>query len=532
MNRLQLSDLDEAARRLIERAGGARANAHAPYSGFTVGAAGSLTAVLAAVPGVILAVMLAVVVACGPAPSDTPALGPAGGVVPGEIPPGRTAIDLLVFGGTVVTMNPERQVIVNGAVAVDDGAIIAVGPAAEIAIQYEPRRVIRPAAHDIVMPGIVNGHNHAAMTLLRGVADDLRLMDWLENYIFPAESALVNPDFVRAGTRLAVLEMIRTGTTTFADMYYYEDDVAWVVRDAGLRGVLGETILDMPTPDAANADEALAYTEQFLQNWADHPRVTAAVAPHAPYTNGPETLRKAAELARRYDAPLLIHLAETRDEVQQIQSRYGHTPVQYLESIGFLGPDVVAAHSIWVNAADIATLAARGVGVVHNPESNMKLASGTMPVEALRDAGVNVGLGTDGAASNNDLDMFGAMLTAALLHKQMSEDPTAMPAREVVAMATIEGARALGMDDAIGSLEVGKRADLIVIDGGAANLVPRYDPYSHLAYAARGDNVKVSVVDGRILFEAGTFATLDARAVIEAARAAAERVREVVGRLP
>ncbi len=494
------------------------------------------SAMLSTMPTVILAALFAVILgaagACGPAPSDTPAPGPAAGPAPGATPPGSTAIDLLFLGGTVVTMNAEREVIVNGAVAVDAGAIVAVGPASEIAIQYEPRRVIRPAAHDIVMPGIVNGHNHAAMTLLRGVADDMRLMDWLENYIFPAESTLVDPDFVRVGTQLAMLEMIRTGTTTFVDMYYYEDDVAQVVGDAGLRGVLGETILDMPTPDAASVDEALAYTERFLQNWADHPRVTAAVAPHAPYTVGPETLRRTAALARRYNAPLLIHLAETRDELQQIKSRYGRTPVQHLESIGFLGPDVLGAHSIWVDAADIATLAERGVGVVHNPESNMKLASGTMPIEALRDAGVSVGLGTDSAAGNNDLDMFGAMLTTALLHKQMNADPTAMPAAEVVALATIEGARALGMGEAIGSLEVGKRADVIVIDGEAANLVPRYDPYSHLAYAARGDNVKISMVDGRVLFEAGAFTTLDARAVIEAARAAAERIRAVVGRRP
>jgi len=476
-----------------------------------------------------LAVTIAMlsVAACGPATPDASA--PAGASA-GTAAQDRQPIDLLVFGGTVVTMDEERRVLVNGAVAVNDGDIVAVGPAAEIVIRYNPQRTIRPAPRDIVMPGMVNTHNHAAMTLLRGVADDMRLMDWLENYIFPAESALVDAEFVRTGTRLAALEMIRSGTTTFADMYYYEDDVAWEVRDAGLRGVLGETILDLPTPDAATADEALAYTEQFLQNWADHPRITAAVAPHAPYTNGPETLRKAAELARRYDAPLLIHMAESRDEIEQIRGRYGLTPVQYLDSVGFLGPDVLAAHAIWVDAADIATLAARGVGLAHNPESNMKLASGTMPIAALRNAGIAVGLGTDGAASNNDLDMFGAMLTTALLHKHMSEDPTAMSAAEVVALATIDGARALGMEDLIGSLEVGKRADLIVVDGGNPNLVPRYDAYSHLTYAARGDNVKTTIVDGRVLYDAGTFATLDAAAVIEAARAAAERVRAVVGR--
>jgi len=477
---------------------------------------------------VTLALALFVPQACGGAPEQTAApSGTAGANVPQ-----RQLVDLLVFGGTLVTMNAARDVIPNGALAIDDGAIVAMGPAAEVANRYNGRRSIRPAAHDIVMPGLVNGHNHAAMTLLRGVADDMRLMDWLENYIFPAEGTLVDPEFVRTGTRLAALEMIRGGTTTFVDMYYFEDDVAWEVRDAGLRGVLGETILDMPTPDSPTVDEALAYTEKFLQNWADHPRVTAAVAPHAPYTVGPETLRRTAELARRYGAPLIIHVAETQDEVETIRSRYGLTPVGYLDSIGFLGPDVIGAHSIWVNAADIATLAERGTGVVHNPESNMKLASGTMPIAALRAAGVPVGLGTDGPASNNDLDMFGAMFTAALLHKHMSQDPTALPATEAVAIATIEGARAIGMEDLIGSLEVGKRADLIVVDGDRPNLVPRYDPYSHLTYAAHAGDVKTTIVDGNVLFDGGTFSTLDPAATIAAARVLAEKVREVVARRP
>jgi 5-methylthioadenosine/S-adenosylhomocysteine deaminase len=315
-------------------------------------------------------------------------------------------------------------------------------------------------------------------------------------------------------------------------MYYFEDEVAWVVRDAGLRGVLGETIIDFPSPDAATVDDALAYAERYLQSWVDHPRITAAVAPHAPYTCSPETLLRAAELARRYGAPLLIHVAETRDEVDQIRRDYGSSPVQHLEQIGFLGPDVVAAHAIWVDAADRATLARRGVGAVHNPESNMKLASGTMPLAELRAAGVAVGLGTDGPASNNDLDMFGAITTAALLHKHMAADPTALPATEALALATIEGARALGLDASIGSLEVGKRADLIIVDGSRPNLVPRYDPYSHLAYTTRGSDVKTTIVDGRILFEDGRFTTLDPQRIEAAARQAAERVRTAVARDP
>jgi 5-methylthioadenosine/S-adenosylhomocysteine deaminase len=436
--------------------------------------------------------------------------------------------NLLIVGGTVVTMDTQRQVFENGAVAIVGGAIAAIGPEAEISNRFLANETIRVHPHDIVLPGLINAHNHAAMTMLRGVADDIALMDWLEDYIFPAESQLVNPEFVRTGTRLAALEMIRSGTTTFADMYYFEDDVAWVVHETGLRGVLGETILDNPTPDSATPDDALVYTEAFLRKWANHPRITPGIAPHAPYTVGPETLRKVAKLARQYNAPLLIHLAETSDEVETIRSRYGTTPVGYLESVGLLGADLLAAHAVWVNESDIVTLATHGVGLVHNPESNMKLASGTMPIAQLRQAGIAIGLGTDGPASNNDLDMFGAMLTGALLHKFVDNDPTAMPATEVVSLATIEGARALHMNDAIGSLEVGKRADIIIVDGSRPNLVPRYDLYSHLTYAARGHDVKTTIVEGQILYHDETFSTLNPESVFSDARRLANRVRQML----
>jgi 5-methylthioadenosine/S-adenosylhomocysteine deaminase len=441
----------------------------------------------------------------------------------------RSVADLLVLGGTVVTMNAERQVIHSGAVAAIDGEIVAVGPAAEVSAEYRAETVVTPGEHDLVIPGLINGHNHAAMSLLRGVADDLALMDWLERYIFPAEAALVDEGFVRTGTQLAALEMISSGTTTFADMYYFEDIVAEVVDSCGLRGVLGETIVDFPAPDNANVDAALGYTEMFLQRWQDHPRVIAAVAPHAPFTAGPETLRSSAELARRYGAPLLIHVSETSDEVEQVQQRYGARPVQHLASLGFLGPDVIAAHVIWVDDEEIALLAQHSVGAVHNPESNMKLASGTMPLLALRAAGVAVGLGTDGPASNNDLDLFAAMTTATFLQKHANADPTALPAAETLALATIEGARALGLEDQIGSLEVGKRADLVVVSGEPASMVPLYDPYSHLVYVARGAEVRLTAVDGRILYRDGAFMTLDAETVKAAARAVAERVRAVTG---
>jgi 5-methylthioadenosine/S-adenosylhomocysteine deaminase len=446
-----------------------------------------------------------------------------------NIPDNRTVADLLVLGGTVVTMNADRQVIRSGAVAAIDGEIVAVGPAAEVSAAYRAETVVTPGDYDLVVPGLVNGHNHAAMSLLRGVADDLALMQWLERYIFPAEAALVDEGFVRIGTQLAALEMISGGTTTFADMYYFEDIVAEVVESCGLRGVLGETIVDFPAPDNASAEEALRYTEMFLQRWQDNPRVVAAVAPHAAFTAGPETLRSAAELARRYGAPLLIHVAETGDEVEQVRQRYGVRPVEHLASLGFLGPDVIAAHVIWVNDEEIALLAEHSVGAVHNPESNMKLASGTMPLIALRAAGVAVGLGTDGPASNNDLDMFAAMTTATFLQKHANADPTALPAAETLALATIEGARALGLEEQIGSLEVGKRADLVVVSGEPASMVPLYDPYSHLVYAARGAEVRLTVVDGRILYRDGRFLTLDVDTVKAAARAVAERVAAATG---
>ncbi|HJO04408.1 MAG TPA: amidohydrolase family protein [Acidobacteriota bacterium] len=435
--------------------------------------------------------------------SSTPAVGAGGATA-----------DLLVLGGTFVTMDPARTVIADGGIAVADGAIAAIGTAAEIDAAWVADEVIAAAEHDMVIPGLVNGHGHAAMVLLRGIADDLALMDWLQNYIFPAEAATVTAESVRVGTQLAALEMIRTGTTTFVDMYYFEDEVAKVVDESGMRAIVGETVLEFPVPDAASADEALAYTRQMINRWKGHPRVIATAAPHAPYTLQPETLQRTVALTRELGVPVLIHLAETNDEVRQIRERYDRTPTEHLEAIGFLGPDVIAAHAVWLEDADIEILARNNVGVIHNPESNMKLASGTMRVEDLRLAGVAIGIGTDGAASNNDLDMFGATLLASLLQKHMRTDPTALPAAEALAMATIAGARALGLEAQIGSLEVGKRADLTIVSGNVLNLVPRYDPYSHLVYAARGDNVRVTVVDGQVLYKDGSFLTLDRDAIL------------------
>ncbi len=441
---------------------------------------------------------------------------------------GRATADLLVLGGTFVTMDSDRTVIAEGGLAVVDGAIAAIGTAAEIEASWNADEVIAAGERDMVIPGLINGHGHAAMVLLRGIADDLALMDWLENYIFPAEAATVTAEFVRLGTQLAALEMIRTGTTTFVDMYYFEDEVAKVADESGMRAIVGESVLEFPVPDAASADEALAYTRELINKWKDHPRVTATAAPHAPYTLEPETLQRTVALTRELGVPVLIHLAETSDEVRQIRERYDRTPTEHLEAIGFLGPDVIAAHAVWLEDADIEILARNQVGVIHNPESNMKLASGTMRVEELLSAGVAVGIGTDGAASNNDLDMFGAAFLASLLQKHMRKDPTALPATEALAMATISGARALGLHAEIGSLEIGKRADLVIVSGNLPNLVPRYDAYSHLAYATRGSNVRVTVVDGRVLFEDGIFLTLDRDAVVAAAWEMRDQIESAV----
>lgn len=475
-----------------------------------------------------VSVLLALVLALPAAGcADDPArVGPEG-TAPGAS--GREIADRLILGGTLVTMDASRRVIVDGGLAIRHGAIVAVDAAARIEAGWTAEDTIRNGPHDLVVPGLINGHNHAAMVLLRGVADDLALMDWLENYIFPAEAQTVTPEMVAAGTRLAAMEMIATGTTTFVDMYYFMEEAARVVDEVGMRALVGETVIGFPAPDHGSPEEALAWSEGFLERWAGHPRVIAALAPHAPYTVAPDVLRRTAELARAHDAPILIHLAETTDEVDTIASEYQTTPTGHLDRLGLLGPDLVGAHGVWLDDGDIALLAQRGAAIVHNPESNMKLASGAARVPALLAAGVAVGIGTDGAASNNDLDLFDALSLASFLQKLTASDPTALPADQVFAMATIGGARALGIADRVGSLEPGKRADVVVLDGDAPSLVPRYDVYSHLVYAASGGHVKATLVDGVVLYRDGAHLTLDADATREAAWAIAARVRSAVG---
>ena len=439
----------------------------------------------------------------------------------------RRAVSLVVIGGTVLTENDTRQVLSPGAIAINGTDIVEVGTPADIAARYTATQTI-DARDQVVLPGLINTHTHAAMVMFRGLADDLALMDWLQKYIFPAEAKTVSPNFVRTGTRLAALEMIESGTTTYTDMYYFEEEVAKATREAGLRGVLGQTVIQFPVADAKTPAEGLARAEAFIKAFKGDSLIVPAVAPHAMYTLDRATLVATAELGRKYDVPVLIHLAETQDEVKTARDEHQLTPAGYLESIGFWGPRTLAAHGVWVNDEDIQVLKRRGVGVSHNPESNMKLASGTAPVMKYLAAGVNLSLGTDGAASNNDLDMFEAMRQASFLAKLASGNPTAVPAQVALDLATIGGAKALGMEKLIGSLEPGKRADLITVSMSAARQTPMYDAVSHIVYVTRGDDVRNTIVNGKVLMRDRKVTTLNEADVIAQAKALAQKVRDAV----
>jgi 5-methylthioadenosine/S-adenosylhomocysteine deaminase len=430
----------------------------------------------------------------------------------------KEKVDLLVSGGTIVTMDGERRILEDGAIAVKGDAILALGPRAEIESKFAAPQTIN-AKGKLVLPGFINGHTHVPMTLLRGLHDDVTLDEWLRKYIFPAEAKNVTEEFVRWGTRLGAAEQIRGGVTTFADMYYFEDAVAEETKAAGMRGVLGETFIDFPAPDNKTNAAALEYTEKFLKRWQGDPLIHAAPAPHSIYTCSQKTLQDAAALARKYNAPILIHVAEMKKERDDSRAQNGTTPVQYLDKIGILGPDVVAAHCIFVDQADRKILAQRNVGCVHNPSSNMMLASGVSPVPELRAAGVAVGLGTDGpAGSNNDLDLMEEIDLAAKLAKITKMDPLALNAKAVVEMATIDGARALHMEKEIGSLEAGKKADLILIGLDAPNAVPMYDVYAQVAYALKGSDVETVVIGGRVVMRDKKVLTVDEAAAVAKAR--------------
>jgi 5-methylthioadenosine/S-adenosylhomocysteine deaminase len=417
----------------------------------------------------------------------------------------------------VITEDAQHRVIENGAVAVTGGRIVGVGTRADIDAKFQAKhRLDRPDA--ILAPGLINTHTHAAMSLFRGIADDKKLQDWLEKYIFPAEAKNVTPDFVRWGTRLGCLEMLLGGTTTFTDMYYFEDVVAEVAQEAGMRGVLGETIIQFPVADAKTPADALAFTEKYLTRYRNDPLIVAAVAPHAIYTNSDETLKAARALANKFNAPLLIHLSETKKELDDSLQQRHMSPVKALDSLGVLTGRTVAAHCVWVNDADMEILKARGVGVAHCPSSNMKLASGVAPVARMLELGIAVGLGPDGpAGSNNDFNMFEEMDLAAKLQKVMTLDPETLPASTALEMATIRGARVLGMDKEIGSLEAGKRADMIVVRLDRPNAVPMYDAVSQMVYALKADDVRDVMVNGKPVVSDGRILTLNQTQILQKA---------------
>ncbi len=379
----------------------------------------------------------------------------------------------------------------------------------------------------VVMPGLVNTHTHAAMTLMRGIADDKPLMEWLQKFIFPAEAKNVTPEFVRTGTTLACMEMVRGGTTTFADMYYYEGEAAAAVEACGMRAVLGETWIDLPVPGHATLAESQKVTREFVTKWKGSRRITPAVAPHSAYACSKETLLAAQALSDEYSVPLLIHVSETQDEQKQVAGEVRDDAGPRLDQIGFLGPRVVAAHGVWMDAGDLQLMAAKKATLSHNPESNMKLGSGVAPVVAARKAGVVTGLGTDGVAgSNNDLDMFEAMDFAGKLAKVTALDPTVLPDRDLLRMATIEGARVLGLDKVTGSLELGKTADLIAVDLAEPRVRPVYDIVSTLVYASKESDVSLTVVDGKVLWDGRRWPTIDGNAVVKAAADWREKIQK------
>jgi 5-methylthioadenosine/S-adenosylhomocysteine deaminase len=437
---------------------------------------------------------------------------------PVVIPARVVTVDLLITGGTVVTMDKARRVIENGAVVIRGDKIVAVGTKPEVARRYRGARVI-DATGKVIIPGLINTHTHVPMSLFRGISDDLDLNDWLTKYIFPAEAKNVDEAFVRAGTRLGLAEMIRGGTTTYCDMYYFEDAIADETKRAGVRGVLGETIIDFPVADNKTFEQAMAYTERYVRKWKNDPLIVAALAPHAPYTVSTEHLLAIRKLSDQLEAPIVIHVAETKKERDDILAQKGSTPVKYLNQIGFLNDRVIAAHTVFVTDDEIDILKNKGVGAAHNPQSNMKLASGTAPVPGMLSKDLAVGLGTDGAASNNDLNMWEEMDTAAKLHKLVSGDPKTLSAAQAFEMATIRGARALDLDKITGSIEAGKRADLAIVDLDSLHQTPMYNIYSHLVYATKASDVRTVIINGRIVMLDRALLTLNESAIKRVANA-------------
>ena len=434
--------------------------------------------------------------------------------------------DILIVGGTLLTMSPPAEIVEDPIIGIRNGKIdfIAKGPIPQGVEGFALERI--DASGCIVMPGLVNVHTHLAMTCFRGLADDLPLMTWLKDHIFPAEAKFVDRRMVHAGALLGIAEMLLSGTTTFCDGYFFEGEVGRAANEAGMRGIIAQGFIDFGAPDQMAHSEKALIARRFVERWNDRsPLITPALVCHSPYTCSPETLRNVKAAANRLGVPFQIHLSETREEVDLLRSRYGKKPLEHLHELDILDENTIAAHCIWLDPSEIGLIAENGVKVAHDPESNMKLGAGVAPVTEMLRRGIDVGLGTDGCASNNDLDLFGEMRTAANLHKVFTGDPTVMKAEKVVELATIGGARVLGMEDRIGTVTPGKEADLILVDMKKPHLTPLYHPFSHLVYAACGADVKTSIVGGKIVMKDRRLIQMDVGTVMAEVRQIASQIK-------
>ena len=439
---------------------------------------------------------------------------------------GHTA-DLLVTGSYLYLQDNDKTIIKNGGVAIHQGTIVETGIAADLAPKY-PDAELLATEHGLIMPGLVNTHTHAAMACFRGLVDDLPLIQWLQEYIFPVEAKLTG-DMVYQATLLSLAEMIKSGTTSFCDMYLFAKDVARAAQKSGMRAWIGEVLYDFPSPNYGELASGFQYVEELFTLYADNPLISITIDPDAVYTCSPDLLKNLKNMAEKHNTLYIIHLSENKEEVQDVKERYGASPVMHLENLGLLDNRVVADHCVMLTDAEIKLLAKREVKIVHCPERNMKLASGVAPVPQMLAAGISVGLGTDSSASNNDIDMFGEMNSAAKLHKVNTLDPTVMPAETVLEMATMGGARVLGAENKIGSLEPGKKADLIVLDMNQPHLTPLYTIPSHMVYAARGADVVHSVINGNIVMQNRELKTLDEKAILADMMSMGKQIKKMKG---
>jgi 5-methylthioadenosine/S-adenosylhomocysteine deaminase len=433
------------------------------------------------------------------------------------------SVDYIIHADYVLPIDESLAVIKDGAIAVKGTKILKVGTSQEIFQKYTARNIIN-GKRKVVFPGLINTHTHAAMVYFRGIADDLPLKEWLENHIWPAENKWLSPEFISDAVELACLEMLKGGVTTYNDMYFYEDAAGETTKRIGMRAVLGVGLLDFPTKSASTTEEYFANAESFIKGWKGDNLITPCIAPHALYSCGPDTLRRARRVADTYDIPIHIHLSETKWEVEEIRDRFGMSPVEYLESLGFLDERVLAAHCVWLTDHEIEILAKKKVGVSHCIESNLKLASGIAPVVRMLMSGVKVTFGTDGAASNNDLNIMSEMSTAAKLHKAVSEDPTALDAKTALLMATRWGAEVLGLGAITGSIEKGKAADLVMANLNKPHLTPMYNAYSHIVYSMRPSDVEMVMVDGKIVVNDGKLMTADESEILSKAKKWCEKI--------